>query len=131
MPKRPSKKMFEWWITRIRSTPAALIGYVEAPDAEQAIKEAIRAFGVTDPEQQKRLAAVPVKAIKRPWLFVRDLFSSCASSCCSRSSKSRWAATGWSLLRTTWPLLGCVRYSRGAVAAGGYWASAESAGDRE
>jgi hypothetical protein len=66
MPKRPSKKMFEWRITRIRSTPAALIGYVEAPDAEQAIKEAIRAFGVTDPEQQKRLAAVPVKAIKRP-----------------------------------------------------------------
>jgi hypothetical protein len=48
-----------------RAVLAALIGYVEAPDAEQAIKEAIRAFGVTDPEQQKRLAAVPVKEIKR------------------------------------------------------------------
>ena len=66
MPKRPSRKMFEWRITRIRSTPAALIGYVEAPDAEQAIVEAIRAFGITDREQQKRLAAEPVKEIKRP-----------------------------------------------------------------
>ena len=58
--------MYEWRITRIRSTPAALIGYVEAPDAEQAIEEAIRAFGITDAEQQKRLAALPVKEIKRP-----------------------------------------------------------------
>jgi hypothetical protein len=65
MPKRPSKKMYEWRITRIRSTPAALIGYVEAPDAEQAIEEAIRAFGITDAEQQRRLAALPVKEIKR------------------------------------------------------------------
>jgi hypothetical protein len=59
------QKMYEWRITRIRSTPAALIGYVEAPVAAQAIKEAIRAFGITDPEQQKRLAAVAVKEIKR------------------------------------------------------------------
>jgi hypothetical protein len=67
MPKRqrPNPKMFEWLITRIRSTPAALIGHVEAPDAEQAIKEAIRQFGITDPEQQKRLAAQPVKEIKQ------------------------------------------------------------------
>jgi hypothetical protein len=66
MPKRASEKMYEWRITRIRSTPAALVGYVEAPDAERAIEEAIRAFGITDPEQQKRLAALPVKEIKRP-----------------------------------------------------------------
>jgi hypothetical protein len=32
----------------------------------QAIEESDRAFGVTDPEQQKRLAALPVKEIKRP-----------------------------------------------------------------
>jgi hypothetical protein len=65
MPKRPSTKMYEWRITRIRSTPAALIGHVEAPDAEQAIREAIRQFGITDPEQQKRLAAQPMKEIQR------------------------------------------------------------------
>jgi hypothetical protein len=66
MPKRPSTKTYEWRITRVRATPAALIGYVEAPDAERAIEEAIRAFGIIDPEQQKRLAALPVKEIKRP-----------------------------------------------------------------
>jgi hypothetical protein len=55
--KRPSTEMYEWRITRIRSTPATLIGHVEAPDAEQAIKEAIRLFGIADPEQHKRLAA--------------------------------------------------------------------------
>jgi hypothetical protein len=65
MAKRPNTKMYEWRITRIRSTPAALIGHVEAPDAEQVIKEAIREFGITDPQQQKRLAAQPVKEIKR------------------------------------------------------------------
>jgi hypothetical protein len=64
--KRPDQKIYEWRITRIRATPAALIGYVEAPDAEEAIKEAIRAFGITDPEQRKRLAAQRVKEIRRP-----------------------------------------------------------------
>jgi len=66
MSKRPApQKLYQWRITRIRSTPAALIGHVEAPDAEQAIKEAIREFGITDPEQQKRLAAQPVKEVTR------------------------------------------------------------------
>jgi hypothetical protein len=67
MAKRPSTKMkmYEWRITRIRSTPATLIGHVEAPDAEQAIKEPILQFGIADPEQQKRLAEQPVKEIKR------------------------------------------------------------------
>jgi hypothetical protein len=65
MAKPPAPKLFQWRITRIRATPAALIGYVNAPDAEQAIKEAIREFGITDPEQQRRLAAQPVKEIKR------------------------------------------------------------------
>jgi hypothetical protein len=41
MPKRNPQKLYEWRITRIRSTPAALIGHVEAADAEQAIREAI------------------------------------------------------------------------------------------
>jgi len=43
MPKRPaaSKKLHRWRISRIRSTPAREIGYVEAADAEQAIQEAV------------------------------------------------------------------------------------------
>jgi len=65
MPKRPTTKVYEWRIIRIKASPAAVIGHVQAPDAEQAIKEAIREFGITDPEQQKRLAAQPVKEIKR------------------------------------------------------------------
>jgi hypothetical protein len=59
------QKLYEWRITRIRSTPAAFIGHVEAPDAEEAVKEAIRKFGITDPDQQKRLAAQPVKEVIR------------------------------------------------------------------
>jgi hypothetical protein len=47
MPKRsPREKRFEWR-TRIRATPARLIGYVQAPDAEQAVKEAIVGTGST------------------------------------------------------------------------------------
>ena len=58
MPKRsPRSELPRWRITRIRSTPAAEIGTVEAPDAESAIKEAIRVYGINDAEQQKRLAA--------------------------------------------------------------------------
>jgi hypothetical protein len=41
MPKRsPRAKLFEWRVIKIRSTPARLIGYVQAAD-EQAVKEAI------------------------------------------------------------------------------------------
>jgi hypothetical protein len=43
--------LYRWRITRLRASPAALIGYVEAPDAEQAIRE------FTNPEHQKRLVA--------------------------------------------------------------------------
>jgi hypothetical protein len=66
MSKRPPpQKLYQWRIIRIRSTPAALIGHVQTPDAEQAIKEAIREFGITDPGQQKRLAAQMVKEVTR------------------------------------------------------------------
>jgi hypothetical protein len=51
------QKLYRWRIARIRSTPAEIIGYVEAPDAETAIKEAIREYEITDPEKQKRLIA--------------------------------------------------------------------------
>jgi hypothetical protein len=52
-----SRKLYRWRITRIRASPAALIGYVEAPDQEQAIKAAIREYRITNPEHQKWLAA--------------------------------------------------------------------------
>jgi hypothetical protein len=63
MPKRNPQKLYEWRITRIRSTPAALIGHVEAPDAEQAIKEAISKYAITNPQEQDRLAAQRVKEV--------------------------------------------------------------------
>jgi len=50
-------KLATWAIVLIRGTPAAVIGHVEAPDAASAIKEAIRQFNITDPKQQRRLAA--------------------------------------------------------------------------
>jgi hypothetical protein len=34
-----------------------MIGYVDAPDPERAIRAAIREYGITDPEHQKRLVA--------------------------------------------------------------------------
>jgi hypothetical protein len=63
MPKRNPQKLYEWRIARIRSTPAALIGHVEAADAEQAIKEAISKYAITNPQEQDRLAAQRVKEV--------------------------------------------------------------------
>jgi hypothetical protein len=64
MSKRsPRTKLFEWRITRIRSTPAAFVGYVQAPDAEQAIQGAITQHGITNPHEQARLAAQRVREI--------------------------------------------------------------------
>jgi 1,2-phenylacetyl-CoA epoxidase PaaB subunit len=58
MPKKPQpKKLHSWRIFRIRGTPAAEIGTVQAPDAETAIKVAIKEFNIKNPEQQKRLMA--------------------------------------------------------------------------
>jgi hypothetical protein len=54
-------KLHRWRIVRLRATPAEQIGYVEAPDEAAAIAEAIRAYGITDPERQKRLVAQRVK----------------------------------------------------------------------
>jgi hypothetical protein len=55
-------KLHRWRISRIRGTPAEFIGfefigYVEAPDEERAIKQAIKQFGIKEPEKQKRLMA--------------------------------------------------------------------------
>ena len=61
MGKKPTTTMHTWAISRIEGTPAVEIGWVDAPDAETAIKEAIERYGITDREQQKRLVARRVK----------------------------------------------------------------------
>jgi len=56
MAKEPTK-LATWAIVRIKGTPAAVIGHVKAADAASAIEEAIKRFGISEPEQQRRLAA--------------------------------------------------------------------------
>jgi hypothetical protein len=46
-----------WRITLIRDHSGVRIGTVLAATAEEAIKVAIRDYGITDPEQQRRLVA--------------------------------------------------------------------------
>ncbi len=64
MPRKPTSKSRpatrQWRITLIRKKGARL-GTVEAPDAATAIKVAIEQFGITDPQQQRRLAAQPIE----------------------------------------------------------------------
>jgi hypothetical protein len=55
--KKSTTTMHTWAISRIKGTPAVEVGWVDAPDAETAIKEAIERYGITDREQQKRLVA--------------------------------------------------------------------------
>lgn len=49
-------KLPQWQITLIRGRAAARLGVVEASDADNAIKQAIREFQI-DPQQQNRVAA--------------------------------------------------------------------------
>jgi hypothetical protein len=53
----PAAKTYRWTIYRLRATPAAPIGSVDAPDADKAIQRAIKEFDIRDPHQQKRLIA--------------------------------------------------------------------------
>ena len=46
-----------WQISRITGKRALYIGQVDAPDADSAIKSAIRKYDITDPEHQSRVAA--------------------------------------------------------------------------
>jgi len=50
-------KQYSWAIYRLTGTPAKLLGHVEAPDEQSAIKQAIEEFGVTNPQLQKQLLA--------------------------------------------------------------------------
>ena len=56
-PKSKPAPKIQWRISRIKGTPAAELGTVEAPDAASAIKVAIEQFGITDPNKQARLMA--------------------------------------------------------------------------
>src|SRR5262245_28229184 len=59
MAKKPARERV-WEISRIKRTPAAILGRNKAPNAETAVKEWIEKFNITDPEQQSRLVARPV-----------------------------------------------------------------------
>jgi hypothetical protein len=52
----PAGKQYTWSIYHIKGTPAALLGRVEAPDEETAIKKAIDEFQI-GPALQNRLLA--------------------------------------------------------------------------
>ena len=58
---RPLSKTKRWRISRIRSTPAVEIGYVDAADAEQAVEEAVKKYCISNPEHRTRLIAQKVK----------------------------------------------------------------------
>jgi hypothetical protein len=50
-------------VIKIRSTPAALVGYFTAASADDAIKRAIVEREISDPLTQSRLAAQKVREI--------------------------------------------------------------------
>jgi hypothetical protein len=60
--KPPSPR---WDIYLVRSTPAQLLGTVEAPNADAAIEATVRAFGVND-EHARRLIAILKSRHPRP-----------------------------------------------------------------
>jgi hypothetical protein len=53
----PAGKQYHWAIYKLKGTPAALLGHVEAPDEESVIKRAIEDFGITEPADGKKLLA--------------------------------------------------------------------------
>lgn len=55
---RVAKKLYRWSIYRTGKSPSVYLGSVHARDEKTAIEEAIKDFGITDPEQQKRLMAL-------------------------------------------------------------------------
>jgi 1,2-phenylacetyl-CoA epoxidase PaaB subunit len=57
----PAAPLYEWRIIRLKKSPAALVGYVNAPDQEGAIRKAIESFDIRNPQQQSRLSAVKVR----------------------------------------------------------------------
>jgi len=55
--QRWQRRVATWQISRLRGTPAAFIGLVDAPDAATAKERAIKQFDIR-PEDRDRLIAV-------------------------------------------------------------------------
>jgi hypothetical protein len=55
-PAKRKKPGPTWHITVLRKKGESL-GTVEAADADEAIKVAVKLFGITDPERRRRLVA--------------------------------------------------------------------------
>jgi len=51
------RRVATWQISKLRGTPAAFVGLIDAPDAASAKERAIKQFSIR-PEDQKRLIAV-------------------------------------------------------------------------
>jgi len=57
MRKRKSRRIPTWEIRRLKATPAAFVGLVDAPDQVSAVKAAIKQFAIP-PRDQKSLIAL-------------------------------------------------------------------------
>ena len=55
--QRAGRRATIWQICRLRGTPAAFIGLIDAPGAATAKERAVKQFDIR-PEDQKRLIAV-------------------------------------------------------------------------
>jgi len=62
----PAAPLYEWRIIRLRGTPGIFVGYVNAPDQEQAIQKAAENFGVMEED----LGAYKVR--ESPTMSLRD-----------------------------------------------------------
>jgi hypothetical protein len=54
---KQGRRVTTWQISRLRGTPAAFIGLVDAPDAASAKAQAVKQFDIR-PEDRDRLIAV-------------------------------------------------------------------------
>jgi len=55
--KQHERRRATWQISRLRGTPAAFIGLIDAPDAATAKERAVKQFNIR-PEDRGRLIAV-------------------------------------------------------------------------
>jgi hypothetical protein len=57
MAKKVKRPLPNWRVVRLKKSPAAEIGTVQAPDATSAIQAAIKKYDIADPYTRTRLAA--------------------------------------------------------------------------